>query len=155
MAWTSADDVLDAWIGDDAPSDSALIDLWIGKAEREIRFRIPDLQARIDAEADLVPPSTSLLEDAIDVTVAMVTRKFRNPEGIRQRNVTTGPFSEQQTYGGETPGELSMLASEVDKLAGSTGSGTQAFSVNLIPTTSRFHPDYVYPEYLYGGYDWW
>lgn len=149
MAWTTADDVLDAWIGDDAPSDSDLIDLWIGKAEREIRFRVPDLQVRIDAEAELDPPSTALLEDAIDVVVAMVTRKFRNPEGIRQRNVTTGPFSEQQTYGGETPGDLSMLPSEVDKLAGSTGSGTQAFSINLVPTSSRFHPDYEYSDY------WW
>jgi len=147
MAWTTADDVINAWIGDDAPSDTDQIDLWIGKAEREIRSRIPDLQARIDAQAELLPPSTALLDDAIDVVVAMVTRVFRNPEGIRSRNtgVTTGPFSESGTvtYGGNTPGELALLDSELAKLLGERG-GAQAFTIDLTPTTSRFHPDYAW-----------
>lgn len=148
MAWTDANAVIAAWIGDDAPSDLGKLDLWIGKAEREIRFRVPDIQARIDAEAELDPPSTALLDDAIDVVIAMVTRKFRNPEGMRQRSVTTGPFSEQTTFGGNDPGELVLLDAELEKLAGVTGGEQKAFTISMIPATSPFSPDYVYPEWL-------
>lgn len=145
MSWTVPADVVDAWIGDDAPDDTAQIQLWLDKAEREIRFRVPDLQARIDAEAEEDPPSTDLLEAAKDVAVSMVMRVFRNPEGIRQRNTTTGPFTESATYGGDQPGGLSLTSDEFAKLQSVQSSG--AFSVNLVPTTSRFHPDYVAPTW--------
>lgn len=138
MSWTSPTDVTDAWIGDDTPTDLGLIQTWINKAEREIRFRVPDLQSRLDIEAGEIPPVTALLEDATDVVTAMVIRKFRNPEGFRQRNVTTGPFSEQQTYAGNDPGELGMLDTEVDRLSGATTGSSRAFVVDTIPTTSRF-----------------
>jgi len=144
MAWTTAEDVLGAWIGDDAPTDSALIGKWIGKAEREARFRVPDLQARLDAEAELDPPVTDLLDTAKDVIVAMVTRVFRNPEGIRQTSVGEGPFSESRTYGGNTPGELAMTDDEMDKLRGVVAEG-QAFTIDMIPATSPFSSSYVWP----------
>ncbi|MET0887900.1 MAG: hypothetical protein ABWX92_15795, partial [Mycetocola sp.] len=98
MSWTSPDDVIDSWIGDDAPDDVELIQKWIDKAEREIRRRVPDIQARIDAEAELEPPSTELLETVKDVVGDMLTRKFDNPKGIRQVNTTTGPFTDSTTY---------------------------------------------------------
>lgn len=138
--WTTPDDVIDSWIGDDAPSDVDLITIWLSKGEREVRRRVPDLQARIDAEADLVPPSTDLLEAAKDVVVAMVTRKFQNPTGTRQRNATTttGPFSEtvSETMAGGIPGEFVPTDAELSKLTGLSESG--AFSVDLIPPTSPF-----------------
>jgi len=131
MVWTIAENVLDAWIGDDGPADTFLIDTWIGKAERLIRFKIPGIQARLDAgEVDL-------LENVVDVTAAMVIRKFRNPEGIRQSNTTTGPFTESRTYGGNDPGELVLQDDEVSRLAGATGG--HAFSVSMIPSTSPFY----------------
>lgn len=142
MAWTTAQDVLDAWIGDDAPTDLALVDVWLSKAEREARFRVSDLQARIDAQAALIPPSTDLLDAAKDVIVAMVTRVFRNPEGIRQTSVGEGPFSESRTYGGNTPGGLAMTDDELEKLRGVLAAG-RAFSIDMIPATSPFSPNYV------------
>lgn len=145
MAWTVPADVTSAWIGEDVPTDLALVQVWLGKAEREIRFRVPDIQARIDAQAALVPPSTDLLDAAKDVAVSMVMRVFRNPDGIRQRNTTTGPFTESATYGGDQPGALALTADEFAKLQAVQSSG--AFSVNMIPTTSRFHPDYVAPAW--------
>lgn len=148
MAWTTAQDVIDSWIGEDPPDNTALLDRWIGRAEREIRFRVPDLQARIDAEAELSPASTELLQTAQDVTVAMVTRVFRNPEGIRQANTTTGPFTESRTYGGDVPGGLGITDDELSKLQGVRTTG--AFSINMIPTTSPFHPDYV-PTNIWGS----
>lgn len=142
MSWTTPNDVTTAWIGSGAPDDNAKIQKWIDTAEREIRFRVPDLQARIDLEAELIPPSTDLLDTAKDVTVAMVTRVFRNPEGIRQTNETTGPFTASRTYGGDVPGGLGITDDELAKLQGARGG---AFTIDLIPTTSPFHPDYVNP----------
>lgn len=141
MSWTTPADVIDPWIGVDAPDDLVKLQLWIDKAERELRRRVPDLQARIDAEAVLVPASVDLLETAKDVVVAMVTRKFQNPTGTRQRNATTttGPFSEtvSETVGGNNPGELVPSDDELAKLTGVAESG--AFSVDLIPRTSPFY----------------
>ncbi|MBF4613753.1 Gp19/Gp15/Gp42 family protein [Curtobacterium sp. VKM Ac-1376] len=140
MAWTSADDVLDAWIGSDAPTDVDRVTNWVARAEREIRFRVPHLQARIDAEAEL-GASTDLLDTARDVVVAMVTRVFRNPEGVRQRNTTTGPFTESATYGGDVPGGLGLTDDELAKLQGTRSRG--AFTIDMIPSTSPFSAPYV------------
>lgn len=141
MSWTSPTDVTDAWIGDDAPDDVAKIQLWLDKAERELRRRVPDLQARIDAEAGLVPPVTELLETAKDVAVAMVIRIFRNPTGARQKSdtTTTGPFANttMETVGGNNPGVLEPTSDELSKLLGVSDSG--AFSISLIPSTSPFY----------------
>lgn len=150
MSWTTPEDVKDAWIGPDAPTDDALILNWIARAERLIRRQVKDLQERIDAEAELIPPSTDLLETARDVTVAMVIRVFRNPEGIRQTNqtTTTGPFSDtkMQTYGGDVPGGLGLTG---DELAALQGASSGAFSIDLIPSSSPFSSDYVPPV------NWW
>lgn len=141
MSWTSPADVIGAWIGVDAPTDQELIQTWIDKAEREIRYRVPDLVARIAAEAAENPAEAELRDTAIDVTVAMVTRVFRNPEGIRQRNTNTmtGPFSDNGsvTYGGDMPGGLGLTDDELAKLQGVSESG--AFTIDMIPSTSPFY----------------
>jgi hypothetical protein len=134
MAWAVAADVKNAWIGDDAPTDDTKINLWIGVAEREIKFRISDIETRIAAEAAEDPPVTTLVALAKDVVVAMVTRVFRNPENVRQMTTTTGPFSESRTLGGDTPGELQLLDSEMKKLTGERGG---AFEIDLGPARWR------------------
>lgn len=140
MSWTTPGDVTDAWIGDDVPDDAAKLQIWIDKAERELRRRVSDLQERIDAEAGEIPPSTDLLDTAKDVVVAMITRIFRNPTGTRQKNstVTTGPFSEtvSETVGGNSPGVLEPTADELAKLQGLRATG--AFTVSMIPAGSQF-----------------
>jgi len=136
-SWATPGNVLDAWIGDDKPTDLVQLQTWIDKAERLIRFSVPGIQARIDV------PETDLLANTVDVVVAMVIRKFRNPEGIRQSSVTTGPFAEQRTYGGDQPGELSLLPDEQALLSGNTSGGQRAYEVDMIPTDSRYWPLYV------------
>lgn len=136
MPWTAAKDVKDSWIGEGVPTDDAKILSWIGKAEREIKFRVPSILARIAAEAAEVPTRTDLLETAKDVTVAMVTRVFRNPEGIRQTNLTTGPYTTSKTYGGDVPGGLGLTDDELAKLQGARGG---AFTIDLIPRSSPFY----------------
>lgn len=137
MAWATADDVIDAWIGEAVPGDKGQIDIWLEKATREVKYRVPDIQTRIDAEAAETPARTDLLETAKDVTVAMVTRVFRNPEGIRQTNETTGPFTSSRTYGGDVPGGLGLTDDELAKLQGARQSG--AFTVSMIPSSSPFY----------------
>lgn len=136
MAWAAAKDVKDSWIGEGVPTDDAKILSWIGKAEREIKFRVPSIQARIDAEAAEIPARTDLLDTAKDVVVAMVTRVFRNPEGIRQTNITTGPMTASKTYGGDVPGGLGLTDDELAKLQGARGG---AFAIDLIPASSPFY----------------
>lgn len=139
MSWTTPADITDAWIGEGAPTDEISVQNWIDRAERLIRRRVPDLQERLDAEADETPPRTDLLDTARDVTVSMVIRVFRNPEGIRQTNstTTTGPFSDtkMQTYGGDVPGGLGLTDDEMGALQGASEG---AFSIDLIPSTSPF-----------------
>ncbi len=137
MTWTTPADVTGAWIGEGVPTDEAKVLTWIGKAEREIRRQVPDLQARIDAEGALIPPVADLLDAAKDVVVAMVTRVFRNPEGVRQRSSAEGPYSGSIMYGGNTPGTLAMTDEELASLQGVKDGG--AFSVDLIPSTSPFY----------------
>jgi hypothetical protein len=136
VSWTQTADVTGAWIGEGAPTDTGKIQRWIDKAEREIRYRVPDITARITAEAAETPARTDLLELAKDVTVSMVTRVFRNPESIRQTNTTTGPFTESRTYGGDIPGGLALTDKELAKLQGARNG---AFSIDLIPSTSPFY----------------
>ena len=140
MSWTQPNDVTDAWIGEGAPGEPESVQIWIDKAERMVRRQVPDIQSRIDAEAEEDPPSTELLDSTVDVVVAMVTRVFRNPSGIRQENETTGPFTTSRTYGGETPGGLYLTEDELATLKGAEDS-TGAFSIDLIPSTSPFYPE--------------
>lgn len=142
MAWTTSADVLGAWIGDDAPADADLVDTWVGKAERLLRAKVPGLEARVDAGADA---DSDLLDTIQDVVSAMVQRVFRNPEGVRQRQETTGPFSGSVTYGGDQPGSLWITDAELSMLSGA-GTNRGAFTIDTIPVTSPYSPHYVWPN---------
>lgn len=111
MAWATPDDVIDSWIGDDAPDDDLLIAKWIGRAERLIRREFPALADRIASGAE-----PDLADTVNDVVVSMVSRVFRNPSGHRSVSgqETTGQYSGSNTitYGGDNPGALELLDSE-------------------------------------------
>ena len=132
MAWATPDDVINAWVGPDAaPDDTDQVALWIARAERRIRAAVPDIQARIDAD------EPDLLENAIDVAVAMVTRVYRNPSGHRSISgqETTGQYSGSNTitFGGNNPGALELLDDERDALRPPDAPATgQAFNVSTI-----------------------
>ena len=130
MAWATPDDVMNAWVGPDAaPDDTDQVALWIARAERRIRAAVPDIQSRIDAD------EPDLLENAIDVAVAMVTRVYSNPSGHRSISgqETTGQFSGSNTitFGGNNPGALELLDDERDLLSGSSGDAG-AFEVDMM-----------------------
>lgn len=139
--WTTAAEVVAAWIGDDAPADLAKVDLWVGRAERLIRARIPGIADRVVAEPVVEP---DLVDNVKDVVTSMVQRVFRNPEGVRTRQESTGPFSGSITLGGDQPGELWLTDDEKARLSlsGSTGG---AFTIDTIPAASPFSSFYVSP----------
>lgn len=139
MSWTTAAEVIAAWIGDDAPTDTAKVDTWIGKAERLLRSKVPGLQARLDVDPVVEP---DLLGNVKDVVTAMVQRVFRNPEGVRQRQEGTGPFTGSVTFGGDQPGALWVTDAEL-ALVSPAGSNRGAFTVETIPVSS---PYYVEPS---------
>lgn len=141
MAWTTAAEVIASWIGDDAPDDTAKLDNWIGKAERLLRSKIPDLQARLAVDPVV---ELDLLDNVKDVVTEMVQEVFRNPEGVRQRQEGTGPFTGSVTYGGDKPGALRVTSEQLEKLA-SLGGSRGAFTIDMIPSTSPFSDTYVNP----------
>ena len=114
--WATPDDVVDSWIGDDAPDDPLLVEKWIARAERLIRREFPTIAVRI--ASGLEP---DLADTVNDVVVAVVTRVFRNPSGHRSVSgqETTGQFSGSNTitFGGDNPGALELLDSERAALA--------------------------------------
>ena len=138
--WTTATEVVDAWIGDDAPTDLAKVDLWVGRAERLLRSKLPGLSARISAD----PVEPDLLDNVKDVVTSMVQRVFRNPEGVRTRQETTGPFSGSVTLGGDQPGELWVTDDELARVS-PAGTSSGAFTIDMIPSTSPFSDSYVPP----------
>lgn len=139
MAWTLASEVISAWIGVDAPTDTAKVDNWVAKAERLLRAKVPGLQARLDVIPVVEP---DLLGNVKDVVTAMVQRVFRNPEGVRQRQEGTGPFTGSVTYGGDQPGALWVTDAEL-ALISVAGSNRGAFTVDTIPVTSPYSVHYV------------
>jgi len=139
MAWTSAADVLADWIGDDAPTDTVKVESWIGKAERLLRAKLPGLQARVDAATE-----PDLLGNISDVVTEMVHEVFRNPEGVRTRQESTGPFGGSVTYGGDKPGALRVTSEQLERLSPEGGS-KGAFTIDMIPSTSPFSGSYVSP----------
>ena len=145
MAWTSAADVVAVWIGDDAPTDLALVDRWVGRAERLLRAKVPGLALRVDADPVTEP---DLLDNIKDVVSSMVQRVFRNPEGVRTRQESTGPFSGSVTLGGDQPGELWITDDELARIS-LTGSRGGAFTVDTIPALSPYSPAYLPPD------GWW
>ena len=130
MSWTTPDDVLGSWIGDDAPDDALLVQRWIDRAERLIRREFPDLADRVASGLEPDLPDT-----IVDVVSAMVIRVFRNPSGHRSVSgqETTGQFSGSNTitFGGNNPGALELLDDERDLLSGSSGDGG-AFEVDMM-----------------------
>ena len=140
MSWTSTEQVIGSWLGEGAPTDPELVQIWIDRSERLLQTKVLDLATRIAAD----PTELNLLETAQDVVSSMVQRIFRNPSGLKTSQMSTGPFTEMVTFSGSQPGALYVTEEEIGYLtySGTTG---MAFTVDMIPTTSVFSANYVAP----------
>lgn len=104
-----------------SPEEEALIESRIGKAERIIRRRIPDLDQQI-AAGDLTA------EDVADVIVEAVYRAVRNPEGLIQE--ADGNYSYMRSDGDD--GSLEITDEEWESL-GVVFRGLNWLSPKLVP----------------------
>lgn len=129
MLWTEPSDVTQDWIGANIPADETLVGRWVAKAERMLRREFPTLNERLESGQE-----PDLLDTVKDVVIAMVTRVFRNPEGIRQMQETDGSFTGSITFSGDQPGGLVLLDSERDALRepGAQKTG-QVFNRSMLP----------------------
>ncbi len=124
--WADFQDVVDRWVGNDAPTDETLVETLLADAEQVVLSSYPAIQARIDADAMPV-------ERVRMVVVAMVTRLLRNPEFVRTVQESVGAFSQSRTYIGNdsglflTDGELALLR---------PSAANKAFEMNLAPNAS-------------------
>lgn len=130
--WVTAEQFQNDWIGYDVPADVDKITAWLGKAERMVSQRVPDIVER------LASGEPDLQENIADVVIAMVTRVFRNPEGMRSINSNTGPLTESVTYGGDNPGVLEILPAEMSLLTRGLVGSRRGGTISMIPPWSPF-----------------
>jgi hypothetical protein len=127
--WATAQDVKDRWIGGEPPAEDQQIVTLIGDAEDIILGEFPTIGEQIDAGE--VPGGR-----VQRVVARMVIRVLRNPEGLRQVQETTGPFTGSQTYGGDHPGELYLTDDDRRDLAGGKARG-KAYTLSTVPAGWR------------------
>lgn len=92
MSWTLPQDILDRWVGANAPTDTDLLTALIADAEAIVLAEYPAIQTRIDAN--------ELSVDVVIMVVSrMVARVLRNPDNVSYWQQTTGPFGQARNFG--------------------------------------------------------
>lgn len=125
--WATAEDVKSRWIGSAALPEDTVIDSWLDDARTVIEAEYPDLDDRLSSAQDNV-----LSRRVVYVQRALVMQALANPDGVRQAATTTGPFSEQITYGTETLSQAMALTAEHRAML-SPGAGGKAFQIDMVP----------------------
>lgn len=126
MTWTNYQDVLDRWVGEDKPTDTALISALILDAEAVILSEYPAIQGRITA-------GTLSEATVVMVVCRMVSRLLRNPEGLTYWQQQTGPFGQARNYG--SSGSDIWLTNDEEELLAPKKRG-KAYELNLAPNPS-------------------
>lgn len=137
MAWTTPQDVLDRWIGSDAPTNTAQISALIEDAEIVIKSEYPAIQTRIDS-------GKLSLATVKFVVSRMVSRILRNPEGLSYLQQQTGPFGQARNYG--NAGVDIWLTDDEEELLAPRRQD-KAFEIDLAPNAG-IHPIIRIPEVI-------
>jgi len=109
MSWATPQDIQDRWVGNDAPTDTNLIQIIIDDAEAVVLNEFPKIQERIDNEE-------LSLNVVVLVVSRMVSRLLRNPENLTYWQQQTGPFGQARNFGSGnadiwlTDNELTLLS---------------------------------------------
>lgn len=140
--WTEPDDVTGRWIGDDPiPATEDQISTLIADAEDTILREFPTLPDRVytaDAPTDSDNPIP--LFRVKKVVARVVIRHLRNPTGQRTRMEVAGPYTENVTYGGDSPGSLYLTDEDREELGGLlTGAAFTIDQTPKLPTPSGAH----------------
>lgn len=92
-------DVQASWVSTTPLPDDTAIQVWISRAERLIRRRVPDIDNRVERD-------NLYRETVVDVVVDLVSGVLRNPDQIRSIQENNGPTSGGITFSGDSPGAL-------------------------------------------------
>lgn len=120
--WASVDDVRRRWMGSSWDFTDGQVQALLDDAEDAVRAAVPSVDAAI--AANVLPT-----ERVTRVVCRVVLRVLRNPDGKRSTNVTTGPFSQNETYAGDNPGEVYLTDEDRRDLEGSRARRRRAFTV--------------------------
>lgn len=120
--WASVDDVRRRWMGSSWDFTDEQVQALLDDAEDAVRAAVPSVNA--DIAANVLP-----VERVTRVVCRVVLRVLRNPDGKRSTNVTTGPFSQNETYAGDNPGEVYLTDEDRRDLEGSRARRRRAFTV--------------------------
>lgn len=133
MTYAAYSDVVNRWTDSvDLPATQSQVETLLSDAEAILLREFPNLAA--DVAADSIPESLVVM-----VEVAMVTRRLRNPAGVRSIQEGAGPFQQTITHGGDDPGSL-YLTDEERRLLSTNAYKNKAFSIDLTPSTWRSTP---------------
>lgn len=105
--------------------DAKQLEYWLGRARRAI---LAEVKAQIlvgrvrDQSIDKDAPK--------DVQIDLVLAKLGNPGGIRTVQESNGPSSGSVTYGGDSPGQLTLTAAHRRMLGGLTAGRRVARTVD-------------------------
>jgi hypothetical protein len=127
MSWATFQDVLDRWVGANAPTDADLVAALISDAEAVILSEYPKIQERITAATLALPVVTM-------VVCRQVARVLRNPENLTYWQQTTGPFGQARNFNKES--DIWLTADESTMLAPS--SRGKAYQTDLAPNSTSF-----------------
>lgn len=133
--WAVPADVRSRWVGSDPPPADEVIAGWLADAATVIEAAFPTLPARLAVDAD-----GQLHRRVVFVQCQLVMQALKNPDGVRQASTTTGPFSEQLTYGTETLSQAMALTPVHRQMLAENGT-QRAYSVDTTPRpASAAHP---------------
>lgn len=135
MTYAVYSDVVNRWTDSvELPATQSQVETLLTDAEAILLREFSNLVA--DVTAGTIPESLVVM-----VEVAMVTRRLRNPAGVRSIQEGAGPFQQTITHGGDDPGSL-YLTDEERRLLSTNAYKNKAFSIDLTPSTWRSTGDF-------------
>lgn len=135
MTYAAYSDVINRWTDSvELPASQPQVETLLADAEAILLREFPNLVA--DVTDETITESLVVM-----VEVAMVTRRLRNPAGVRSIQEGAGPFQQTITHGGDDPGSL-YLTDEERRLLSTNTYKNKAFSIDTTPSTWRSADDF-------------
>lgn len=129
MTWTTPQDIIDRWFPEnEAPTNQALLQIFIGDVEAAIKSFYPKIQERIDdGLLDIV---------LIKSTVSQIITDYIKSGGVpySQLSQTNGPFTQYAGYSSETRRNLRVTLADVSALAPTGTAGVVMVTTAPRPT---------------------
>ena len=126
--FVTAEDVKSRWLlASPIPVNDQALNVLIEDAEDVIAQALPQIDSWI-ANGDLP------VERYRRVAARIIIRQLKNPEGVRTRQETQGPFSGMTTMAGDNPGELYLTDADRIELMPDSVKLSRGGAFTIIPS---------------------